>query len=105
MIKISIARDYTDSPGGRFITDGDYSGEEFRKDFLVPAMEKAILNNEDIVIDLDGCFGYPSSFINEAFAGLAKIYGKECVKEKLQFISLDQPSLIEKIINEIEEIN
>lgn len=105
MIKISIARDYTDSPGGRFITDGDYSGEEFRKKFLVPAMEKAILNNEDIVIDLDGCFGYPSSFINEAFAGLAKIYGKERVKEKLQFISLDQPSLIGKIINEIEEIN
>lgn len=103
MIHINIAKDYTDTPGGRFKAEGPYSGEDFRKEKLIPAMEQAIKEDDEVEINLDGCFGYPSSFLDEAFGGLAKKYGSDLVQKKLKFICEDQPGL-EEIIRE-EYIN
>jgi hypothetical protein len=66
---ISIAKDYTDTPAGRYAADGPYSGERFRNEFLVPALR----SNTAVTVDLDGALGYGSSFLEEAFGGLIRI--------------------------------
>jgi len=102
-IKISIARDFTISPGARSIKDGPKSGEEFRQNFL----DKHFKNSRDeiIQIDLDGVEGYATSFLEEAFGGLAREYGKELVEQKLQFISDEDPVLINEIKGYIRSAN
>jgi hypothetical protein len=68
MIRIAIAKDFTDTPGGRYRTDGPFSGQEFREDLLVPAMDTA----DHVVVDLEGVMGLPPSFLEEAFGGLVR---------------------------------
>ena len=63
---INLARDFTKFPGGRFRSDGPFSGEEFREDYLLPALQ----NYENVTVILDGVAGLPSSFQEEAFGGL-----------------------------------
>lgn len=65
---ISIAREYTDTPAGRYRNDGPFSGQRFREDILVPALNQ----NEAIEVDLDGVVGFGSSFLEEAFGGLVR---------------------------------
>lgn len=105
MIYINIAKDFTDTPGPRYISEGKYSGEEFRNDILVPKFEEAIKTNDKITIDLDGGFGYIDSFLEEVFGGLARKYNSKIVKEKIEIISNDQKSLLETINKYIEEAN
>lgn len=66
MITISIAKDFSATPGGRFNRDGPYSGEAFRTRFLEPHLDAG----EEIVVELDQVAGLPSSFLEEAFGGL-----------------------------------
>ena len=53
--------------------------------------------NEKLLIDFDGSYGYPTSFLEEAFGGLARIYNAKNVLEKLDFKSDEEPSLIEEV--------
>ena len=62
MIKINIAQDFSNTPGGRYKVNGPYSGEEFRDNILIPNYHKAKNNKEKLEINFDVCFGYPSSF-------------------------------------------
>jgi hypothetical protein len=64
---VRIAEDFSRTPGGRYRSDGPYSGEEFRERFLLPA-----INTEGVEVILDGAAGYPSSFLEEAFGGLRR---------------------------------
>lgn len=66
MKTISIARDFSATPGGRFNADGPYSGQAFRVRLLEPAVD----SGEDVVVQLDDVAGLPSSFLEEAFGGL-----------------------------------
>lgn len=97
MIKINISEDFTDAPGPRYIEQGEYSGEQFRKEWLVPKMEEALRKKEKILIDLDGTFGYPTSFLEEAFGGLAEVYDKKIIIDTIEFKSNDEIGLIEEI--------
>ena len=72
-IEIKIARDYSFSPGPRYIDEGKNSGEEFRKEVLYPKFKDAIDTNNKIIVDLDGTDGYGTSFLEEAFGGLIRI--------------------------------
>jgi hypothetical protein len=65
---IVIDRDFTHFPGGRYKRHGDFSGEQFRDDVLVPALRA----NDHVVVLLDGTEGYASSFLEEAFGGLIR---------------------------------
>lgn len=69
---ITVAEDFSRYPGGRYRQDGQFSGEEFRDDFLVPALERARAKGGRVVVVLDGVTGYPSSFLEEAFGGLVR---------------------------------
>jgi hypothetical protein len=66
--KISIGADFSETPIGRYLEDGDFSGQRFREEFLVPA-----LNDFDkIAVQIDDTEGYGSSFLDEAFGGLIR---------------------------------
>ena len=65
---INIAKDFSEYPSGRHLADGPYSGEKFRKEHLVPALNEY----DEIIIILDNVMGYPSSFTEEAFGGLVR---------------------------------
>jgi len=69
---INVAEDFTRYPGGRYREDGEHSGEEFREDVLVPALERARASSGRVIVVLDGVTGYPSSFLEEAFGGLVR---------------------------------
>lgn len=94
MITISVANDFSRHPAGRFLADGPFSGEAFRKRFLVPALRAG----ERLLIVLDGARGYGSSFLEEAFGGLVRKEGfpREVVESSLDFQSEDR-SLTEEI--------
>ena len=62
MITINIATDYTKTPGGRFISEGEYSGQDFREKVLKPKFLQALENNDQLTVILDGGYGYATSF-------------------------------------------
>lgn len=65
---IVIAKEFSEAPAGRFITDGPFTGELFRENFLIPSLA----SGDDLLVDLDGTLGYGSSFLEEAFGGLVR---------------------------------
>jgi hypothetical protein len=68
---INIALDYSPYPGGRYPEDGAGNGSTFRDNFLLPIVRAG----KQAEVVLDGAAGYPSSFLDEAFAGLVRKYG------------------------------
>lgn len=95
-IVINIARDYTKTPGGRYINEGPFSGEDFRIKILKPEFEKFISSDCEMTVILDGGYGYAPSFLEEAFGGLARETGDPKIKE-IKIISDEEPSQIEKV--------
>ena len=81
----------------RYRAEGPDSGEEFRESLLEPKYILARNSNQKLIINLDGAYGYPTSFLEEAFGGLARKYGSAEVADTLEFISEDEPSLIQEI--------
>ncbi len=104
---INIAKDYTETPGGRNKSDGDFSGEDFREKFLLSQIDSLIDSNEEIDIDLDGGYGYGSSFLEEVFGGFVReLFLRKIPLNKIKDIvrriiikSDDEPTLIPQIID------
>lgn len=96
MITINIATDYTKTPGGRFISEGEYSGQAFREKVLKPKFLQALENNDQLTVILDGGYGYATSFLEEAFGGLAREMRNSKIKDII-IISEEEPQLISKI--------
>lgn len=96
---ISVATDFTRFPAGRYETDGLYSGQRFREKLLAPALRKG----GSVVVCLDGTMGFGSSFLEEAFGGLARTaeFRPAYLLEKLELQSKDD-SLIDEIRSYIE---
>ena len=93
MGKIKIAIDFSDTPGARYRTDGDFSGQEFLEELLGPEFERCQSTGEKLLIDLDDCWGYPSSFLSGSFGVLSERYGADACLEVLEFKSADDPNL------------
>ena len=96
-MEIVICRDFSETPNARYRAEGQDSGEEFRESLLEPKYILARNSNQKLIINLDGAYGYPTSFLEEAFGGLARKYGSAEVADTLEFISEDEPSLIQEI--------
>lgn len=96
-MKISIAKDFSITPGGRYIKEGQFSGEEFRESMLIPKFLEATKNNEKLIIDTDGAYGYPPSFLDESFGGLADTFGIDAVLSRIEIVANDQPGLVDRI--------
>jgi len=68
MKTIKIATEFSETPLGRYQTDGDFNGTKFREDLLCPALT----TNDKVIVDIDDVEGYGSSFLDEAFGGLVR---------------------------------
>lgn len=101
MIVIDISKEFSKTIGGRYESEGEYSGESFRKKILSPKYKEAVKNEEKIKIILDGCYGYPSSFLEEAFGGLARELKDKNIYKNMILVCEDEPSLIDNIKNYI----
>jgi hypothetical protein len=96
---IKISKEFSVTPKGReYPKDGEFTGDKFRKEFIEPIFDQY----DKIIINLDDLYGCPSSFREEAFGGLARIYSPEKVLAKLEFVCTDEPPLVDTIINDIK---
>ena len=100
MPTINILKNFSKAPGGRFRTDGPFSGEEFREKFLEPHFVDSN-DQSKVVIIFDGAEGYGTSFLEEAFGGLARKFGVQRCVEKLEFVSKGDNLLIQEVNNYI----
>jgi hypothetical protein len=100
---VHIGQDFSATPGGRFVKDGPFSGQAFRRKFLEPSIDIG----EEVIVELDEVAGLPSSFLEEAFGGLYRRQNAEperirrFIKVKTERPAL-QPyvSLIERYMQE-----
>jgi hypothetical protein len=100
---ISIARDYSRTPGPRFVHQGPFSGEAFRS-----KLADLLKSYEHVEVDLDGTVGYGSSFIDEAFGGLvrnAAQFGLDpaLLARRISFKSQTDPSYAEEAVRAMSE--
>lgn len=96
IIKISIATDFSETPGARYAWDWQFSWETFYKNILKKNFDK--LEEGDILeLNLDNIYYPPSSFLSESFGPLYKENGGEVIWDKIHFISKDDPTLIDII--------
>lgn len=97
---ITIAKEFSRYPAGRYESDGPYSGEKFRKNFLLNALRQ----KQKIKLVFDGARGYGSSFLEEAFGGLVREgFSKSEIIETFEFISEEEPDLRDEIIEYIDD--
>uniref|UniRef100_UPI0034E00563 STAS-like domain-containing protein n=1 Tax=Candidatus Thiodubiliella endoseptemdiera TaxID=2738886 RepID=UPI0034E00563 len=96
---ISIAKNFSDVPAGRYYADGEWTGQKFREEVLVPALKKADKKNP-VIVDINGAEGYGSSFLEEAFGGLIREEGhtKDRIKEILEIKANDTYDIYKQII-------
>lgn len=69
---LSIAKDFSPSPAGRTPADGPFNAERFRDSILLPALKKAAVNHDKVVVLLDDAYSYSSSFLEEVFGGIVR---------------------------------
>lgn len=101
MQEVMVATEFAYVPFGRYRTDGDFSAQRFREDFLVPRLEQS----DVLVVDFNGVSeAVGSSFLNESFAGLVAVenYNKDELLKKLEIRS-DNDDLIKEILEYIRE--
>lgn len=102
-IFLSVCREFSHSPGSRYIADGPNSGEEFLKKLLEPKFLEAREKSTVLVVNLDGAIGYATSFLDGSFGELARKYGAKEVLQTLELICHDEPPLIHEIKGYITE--
>ncbi len=102
MITINIARDYTRMPGGRHISEGPFSGEDFRNKILKPKYLEAKKNGDELTVNLDGGFGYATSFLEEAFGGLVRDLADPEILN-IHIVSDEEPAWLGKIESYIKD--
>ena len=104
-IKIKILTDFSPCPGPRYRKEGANSGEEFRETVLLEKIKQAIAEKKKLVVDLDGCFGFGTSFIEESFGGLIRVNHLEYddIICALEIISNEQKYLKENIFRDLKK--
>lgn len=103
--KVIYVKEFTLTPGPRHRWEGDYSGEEFREKVLRPSFEEARRENVKLIVDLDGTEGYPASFLEESFGGLAREVGVSNVQRYVEVHSAFNKFLIEEVNEYIQSAN
>lgn len=97
---ISVAKQFSVTPAGRYRTDGPFPGEAFRDDFLVPALKGG---SGQVIVDLDGTAGYGSSFLEEAFGGLIRLgFELQALRDRLS-VKSSYPSYVQRVWSYIQD--
>lgn len=96
-MKMAVVKitEFSPFPAGRYTEDGPFSGEAFRDRILIPNLT----SNDVVKVDLNGAFGFGSSFLEEAFGGLVRVghFSLKVLKEKLKIESEDDPMVVDEI--------
>jgi len=102
---ILFVKAFSITPGSRYKEEGKkaHSGEEFRENYLEPNFATAEKNDVKLIVNLDGTIGFGTSWLEEVFGGLARKVGKEKVLDRIEFISEEEPYLIEDIKEYIKD--
>lgn len=96
---LNIAKDFSRCPGARYPSEGDFSGQDFRENFLSPKVTEAINSGVLLEVILDGSAGYSTSFIEESFGGLVRErkYSLDQLESVLVIKSDEDPTYIDDI--------
>jgi hypothetical protein len=92
---LNVASEFSVTPGPRKRTEADFSGQQFLEDLLRPRFLSAHSSGSILHVNLDGAAGYPTSFLEEAFGGLAREFGAKVVLAGLEISSFDEPYLVD----------
>lgn len=98
---IHLVKEFSSSPYGRESDlDGSASGENFRVQFLAPALRE----HGKVHVDLDGYNRYGRSFLDEAFGGLIRDSGftPEEIQNNLTYSHSTVKSIITVIRDRIQ---
>ena len=98
-IVLKIATDFSRTPGVRYETEGEFSGEKFRKELLLPKCEEALSKKCKLRVVLDGTAGLGNSFLEESFGGLIRENDIDyhLLMNTLELVSEENPDYIEEI--------
>lgn len=88
-----VVKDWTRFPGGRFKSDGEHSGEEFREVFL----EHNVKAGRRFEIDFNGIFTAGWSFLDEALGYYVSELGESGFRERFVLIADDDPDILEEM--------
>ena len=104
-IELVVKTEFSSTPGPRYIFEGDYSGEFFRREILLFKIKQAMGENKKLFIDLDGTAGYGTSFLEEAFGGLIREDNipYDVIVSIVEFKSDEEEYLIEDIQEYLKE--
>jgi len=102
-LEINVAVEFTPTPGPRKRVEGEFSGEDFLAKLLRPRFVAAVQAGAPLRVNLDGAAGYPTSFLEEAFGGLAREFSSEKVAGIIEILCNDEPYLAEDIYKFIRE--
>ena len=102
-IELNISKDFSRTPGPRRREEGEFSGEEFLEKVLKPRFEAALTGGHILHVNLDGAAGYPTSFLEASFGGLARQFGPQKVLDHLELTCTDEPYLEEEIRKYVRE--
>lgn len=105
MKTISIAKDFSVTPGARYEQEGPFPGKEFREKLLSPVIKQALESQSKLLVDLDGTAGLGTSFLEESFGGLIredKLPYDQVIKI-LNFKSEENPDYIVEIKQYMKE--
>ncbi len=103
-VKLVIATELSPWAGGRFRSDGEYSGERFRDEFLIPKLNDK--NISKVIVSLIGTIGLGSSFKEELFGGAVRSgVDISVLREKLEIESKHPTDSVEiwKYIEEAQD--
>lgn len=106
-ILINVAKDFSRTPGPRYIREGEYSGQLFRQSKLYPAVLRAIQEGGQVLLDLDGGAGYGTSFLEEISGGLIREHHLKYddILRVLKIKSMEEDYLEEDIRHYLNEAN
>lgn len=103
---LKVSEEFTKSPGPRYVIEGDFSGQVFYNTLLKTKYIEAVEKDCKLIINLDGTYGYGTSFLEEAFGGLVRD-GFENVWDRIEIVTLEEDYLeddIKKYIQEAEVV-
>jgi hypothetical protein len=105
MITISVAKDFSKTPGFRYRGQSPTtSGQQFREEILEPKYLEAVSKKEKLQVILDGTDGYLTSFLEESFGGLQRNHLKSNVLDSIEIISNEERHWIEDIQRYVKEV-
>ncbi|WP_342249355.1 STAS-like domain-containing protein [Sphingomonas sp. OTU376] len=99
MLKLGVARDFSPDPGPRKASQGQHSGEAFRR-----LLMRKLAASDLVEVDLDGTSGFGSSWLDEVFGGLIRDEGMSAaeVRRRVRVKSIADETylfIIEEAIN------